>query len=48
MVKFVPGTEGDGGAGGVEKPREPGYVSYVLALLCMRFLNDKSGYAIYC
>ena len=40
MVEFVPGAEGDGGAGAEEEPGEPGYVSYILALLCMGFLND--------
>ena len=27
-------------------PGETGYVSYVFALLCTGFLNDKSGYVI--
>ena len=34
-------------AGAEEVPGETEYVSYIFALLCTGFLNDKSGYAIY-
>ena len=33
MLEIVPGSEGDGGAEAEEEPGEPGYVSYVFALL---------------
>ena len=40
-------TRGAGGAGAEEAPGETAYVSYIFALLCTEFTNDKSGYVIY-
>ena len=42
MVEIIPGSESNGGAGAGEVPRETRYVSYILALSFMGFLDDKS------
>ena len=46
-VEIVLGSEGAGGAGVGEVPGVTGYISYVFALLCTEFRNDKSGYVIF-
>ena len=41
------GRSRSGGAGAGRVPGETGYISYIFALLCTEFTNDKSGYVIY-